>query len=92
MTRRDFAANAACVREIENAFSLSSLFFVPQSLVGTNYECKNLTARASRICRSVLRAVSSGRFVGGLVGLIRSACSTGLTSWAHMTTEAVSDA
>lgn len=72
MTRRDFAANAACVREIENAFSLSSLFFVPQSLVGTNCECKNLTARASRNCRSVLRAVSSGRFVGWLGGLIRS--------------------
>lgn len=88
MTRQDFAANAACVREIEIAFPLSPLLFVPEPLLGTNCECKNLTARASRICRSVSRAVWSGRFVGWLGGLIRSACAGSDNPWAHLQKQA----
>jgi len=92
VTRQGFAANAACVRDIEIAFSLSSLLFVPVNLVGANCRCENLTARASRNCRSALWAVWPGRFVRLIGGAIRSGRSTDLTSWAHMTTEAVSDA
>lgn len=81
MTREGFAANAACVRGIEIAFPPSSLLFVPATSVGTNCKCKDLTARASRNCRSVSRTVWSGHFVGGLVGAIRSACSNLDNSW-----------
>lgn len=81
MARQNFAANAACVREIEIAFSLSPLLFVPEPLVGTNCECKNLAARASRNCRSVSRAVSSGRFVHLIGGAIRSGRSNRDNPW-----------
>lgn len=83
MTRQGFAANAACVRDIEIAFSLSSLLFVPVTLVGANCRCENLTARASRICRSMSRAISSGRFVCRVGGAIRSGCSGRDNPWAR---------
>lgn len=64
MKGRDFAANAACVRGIEIAFPPSSfLIFIPAIAVGTIKRCKYLTARASRVCRSVF---SSGHPVWDL--------------------------
>lgn len=81
MTRQGFAANAACVRDIEIAFSLSSLLFVPVTPVGANCRCENLTARASRICRSVSMAIWSGRFVHRIGGAIRSGCLGRDNSW-----------
>lgn len=81
MTRQGFAANAACVRDIEIAFSLSSLLFVPVTLVGANCRCENLTARASRNCRSALWGVWPGRFVRLIGGAIRSGCSGRDNPW-----------
>lgn len=81
MIRLDFAANAACVHEIEIAFSIYPLLFVPEPLVGTNCESKNLTARASRNCRSMLGAVWSGRFVHLIGGAIRSARTGSDNPW-----------
>lgn len=84
MTRQSFAANAACVRGIEIAFPPSSLLFVPVTPVGTNWRCKDLTARASRNCRRVLRVVWSGRFVHWIGGSIRSGCSGRDNPWTRL--------